>query len=77
MSGCGQSPPFSLWDGLGNEAVTGRGKLTFLRDRKGWKRRGKLVLDVRRMFAAKRGRDEARLVKGRVCHGWINVEGFA
>ena len=29
------------------------------------------------MFAAKRGGDETRFVKARICCGWINVEGFA
>ena len=56
---------------LGDEAAVGRVESwDFAGDRK-------LGLGARRMFAAKSGGGETCLVKGRVCRGWINVEGFA
>ena len=45
-----------------------------LRAQKGWKRRGKLGLGARRMFAAKCGRNETRFVKGRVCRARLMLE---
>ena len=67
MGGCGQSPPFSRRDGLGDEAVTGRAG----------KGAGSWAWACAGCSPRNAGGDKTRLVTGRVCHGWINVEGFA